>query len=155
MARLVVIAIAVVLAAVLLALVVDVLRAHVRPRLSRLAPRMRPTPKPRDYDWERRTDQLYRPAKAVPGPREYRDRIVVFLESRSGVEAYMEPRTVINPLSLMLVAEDGEWIRVELRDDAFLRELSRSRGLAIHDAMRTGYPERMRRHRRPDAGLGP
>jgi hypothetical protein len=54
----------------------------------------------------------------------------------------------------VLVAEDGEWVRVALRDDAFLRELSRTRGLAIHDAMRTGYPERMRRYRRPDPGPG-
>jgi len=146
---LVVIAIGVLLAAGLVAFVVDAVRAHLRPRLSNLAPKVRPTPKPRDYDWEPRTEQLYRRAKAVPGPREDRDRIVAFLDSRSGVEAYVEPRTVVHPLSVVLVAEDGEWIRIELRDDAFLRELARTHGLAIHDAMRTGYPERMRAYRRP------
>jgi hypothetical protein len=84
---LVAIAIAVLLAAGLAAFVVDVARAHVRPRVSKLAPKIKPTPRPRNYDWERRTDQLYRRAKTVPGPLEDRDRIVVFLDSRSGVEA--------------------------------------------------------------------
>ena len=61
---------------------------------------------------------------------------------------------MIHPLSVVLVADDGESIRVELRDDAFLRGLARTRGLTIHDVMRTGYPERMRRHRRPDTDRG-
>jgi DNA-binding transcriptional MerR regulator len=46
--------------------------------------------------------------------------------------------------------QDGEWVRIELRDDRLLRELARSRGLRVQDATRVGYPERMRRYRRPD-----
>src|SRR3989304_2853877 len=53
-----------------------------------------PPPRARNYDWERRTEQLSRRAKAVPGPQEDRERIVAFLDSRAGVEAYVEPRTV-------------------------------------------------------------
>jgi len=143
---LLVVIVVVVLSVVLMA--VDAARARVRGRLPR------PAPKQRDYDWERRRDQVYRRIKAVPGPQEDRDRISQFLESRRGVEAFVEPRTVIHPLSVVLVAEDGEWIRIELREDTFLRELSKTRGLRIHDATRAGYPERMRNYRRPEGTPG-
>jgi hypothetical protein len=148
MVRLVVVVLGLLVVLSVAAFIVDVVKARVVPRLPK------PTPRARNYDWERRTEQLSRRAKAVPGPQEDRQKIVAFLDSRAGVEAYVEPRTVMHPLSVVLVAEDGEWVRVALRDDAFLRELSRTRGLAIHDAMRTGYPERMRRYRRPDPGPG-
>jgi hypothetical protein len=110
-----------------------------------LAPRARP--QPRRYDWERRSTQLYRAWKQVPGPAEDREGILAFASSRQGVEAYVEPRTVIHPLSVVLIAEDGEWKRFELRDDAYLRELVKERGLRVVDATRFGYPERMNRHR--------
>ena len=148
MIRLVGLALALLFVACVVALVVDVARTRVRPRLPK------PTPKTRDYDWERRTDQIYRRAKSVPAPSEDRERILTFLDTRADVEAYVEPRTVMHPLSVVLVAGDGEWTRIALRDDAFLRELARTRGLAIHDAMRTGYPERMRRYRRPEPSPG-
>lgn len=120
---------------------------------SKLGPRMpRPKRRTRNYDWEPRTDQLYRRVKSVPAPSEDRDRILAFLDTRTDVEAFVEPRTVMHPLSAVLVAGDGEWVRIELRDDAYLRELSRTRGLVVHDAMRTGYPDRMRRYRRPELG---
>ena len=106
-------------------------------------------PKQRHYDYERKSNQLYRRVKNVPGPQEERDGILAFIESRSGVQAWVEPRTVMHPLSVVLVAEDGEWKRFELRDDGYLRELARERGLAIHDAMRVGYPERMRTYKKP------
>jgi hypothetical protein len=106
-------------------------------------------PKQRHYDYERKTDQLRRRAKNVPAPREDRAGILSFVETRAGVQAWVEPQTVMHPLSVVLVAGDGEWRRFELRDDAYLRELARERGLAIHDAMRVGYPERMRTYKRP------
>ena len=70
------------------------------------------------------------------------------------MEAFVEPRTVMHPLSVVLVAEDGEWIRIELREDTFLRELAKTRGLVIHDATRVGYPERMRTYRRAEGTPG-
>jgi hypothetical protein len=153
MIRLVIVAVALLFALALVALGVDIARAKLGPRIPKPKARRRS----RDYDWERRTDRLSRRAKSVPAPAEDRDKILGFLDSRIGVEAYVEPRTVMHPLSVVLVAGDGEWVRVALRDDAFLRELTKSRGLTVHDAMRTGYPERMRKYRRPDgdAGAGP
>jgi hypothetical protein len=148
MIRLVALVFVLLLVFALATVVVDLLRGRAR----RLAERLpRPAPRRRHYDWERRTDRAYRRLKSVPAPEEDRDRITEFLDSRAGVEAFVEPRTVMHPLSVVLVAGDGEWIRVALRDDAFLRELSRTRGLAVHDAMRVGYPERMRKYRRPPA----
>lgn len=118
--------------------------ARLRSRRPGLSPRTT-----EGYEWERRRDQLYRRMKAVPGPEEHREEILRFIESRQGVEAYLEPKTVIHPLSVVLVAEDGEWVRHQLRDDAFIRELARARKLRIYDAAKVGYPERMRRYRRP------
>jgi hypothetical protein len=123
--------------------------------LSRRREAPRPTTTPalraqsprRRYDWERRSTQLYRAWKHVPGRAEDREGILAFATSRQGVEAYVEPRTVIHPLSVVLIAEDGEWKRFELRDDAYLRELVKERGLRVLDATRFGYPERMKRHR--------
>jgi hypothetical protein len=67
----------------------------------------------------------------------------------------MEPQTAMSRLSVVLVAEDGEWRRFELADDSFVRELSRTRSLPVFDAMRTGYPERMRRYKRPQREESP
>lgn len=146
MIRLVILVIGLLFAIAVVALVRDVAKAKLAPRIPK------PRRRSRDYDWERRTDQLYRRAKSVPAPDEDRDKILAFLDSRIGIEAFVEPRTVMHPLSAVLVAGDGEWVRVRLRDDAFLRELNRTRGLPVHDAMRTGYPDRMRKYRRPDTG---
>jgi hypothetical protein len=104
-------------------------------------------PPRRRYDWEPVTGQLYRKWKNVPGPAEDREAMRAFLDTRRGVEAYVEPRTVMHPLSVVFVAGDGEWVRFELKEDAFLRELAKEHGLPVIDATRFGYPERMRRPR--------
>jgi hypothetical protein len=104
-------------------------------------------PPRRRYDWEPVTGQLYRKWKNVPGPAEDREAMRAFLDARTAVEAYVEPRTVMHPLSVVFVAGDGEWVRFELKEDAFLRQLANERGLPVIDATRFGYPERMRRPR--------
>jgi hypothetical protein len=139
-----------VLGIVLIVLLVAKLPAKLR-RKRTSPPPPKPLRPPRSrsdrYEWERRTTQAYRAWKQVPGPAEDREGIVAFIESHQGVEAYVEPRTVMHPLSVVLVAADGGWLRFELRDDSFLRELAKDRGLRVIDAERFGYPERMRRRR--------
>jgi hypothetical protein len=103
--------------------------------------------RPQAYDWERRTDRVYRRIKRVPAPDEDREAILGFVETRRGVEAYVEPKTMVSPLSVVLVAEDGEWRRFNLADDAYIRELTALKGLKVFDAVRTGYPKRMREFR--------
>jgi hypothetical protein len=97
------------------------------------------------YEFDRRADQAKRRLKGVPGPVEQRDDLVEFLNTHHGVEAYVEPKTVISPMSVVLVDAAGEWRRFELKEDAYLRQLAADRGLRIFDASRTGYPPRMRR----------
>jgi hypothetical protein len=97
------------------------------------------------YEFDRRRDQAKRRLKGVPALAERRDGIVEFLDGHVGVEAYVEPKTVISPLSVVLVDEAGEWRRFELSEDAYLRRLAADRKLPIFDASRTGYPPRMRR----------
>jgi hypothetical protein len=97
------------------------------------------------YEFEARSDQAKRRLKDVPGPAERRDEIVEFLDTHEGVEAYVEPKTVVSPKSVVLVDVAGEWRRFELKKDAYLRRLSVERSLPIFDAALTGYPPRMRR----------
>lgn len=97
------------------------------------------------YEFDRRADQAKRRLKGVAGPAERRDDLVEFLNTHHGVEAYVEPKTVISPMSVVLVDAAGEWRRFELKEDTYLRRLAADRGLPIFDASRTGYPARMRR----------
>jgi hypothetical protein len=72
-------------------------------------------------------------------------RMEKFLNAHSGVEAYVEPETVVSPRSVVLVDGAGEWRRFPLSEDSVLRRVARERGMAIFDASKTGYPSRMRR----------
>jgi len=99
------------------------------------------------YEWDPVRHQVSRRLKGVRIPEGERDGIIAFIESREGVEAYVEPRTVVSPLSVVLVAKDGEWRRFQVGEDIMLRELAAARGLRVFDASRVGYPERMRRYR--------
>jgi hypothetical protein len=108
--------------------------------------------RPGAYEWDRRLDQAARRLKGVAGPTEYRDRIAEWLNLHDGVEAYVEPKTVMHPLSVVFVDGEGEAKRFELKEDAYLRELANERGMRVLDASRVGYPERMRR--RPGGAEG-
>lgn len=108
--------------------------------------RMRRSAKgPGGYDFERRRDQARRRLKSVSGPPERRDEIVAFLDSHRRVEAYIEPKTAMSRLSVVLVDEAGDWRRFELADDRFIRQLASERHFPVFDAARTGYPKRMKR----------
>lgn len=153
MARLLLLLIPLILVLVFAAGIRSVIRR--RPRRPPRPPR--PARRPGGYEFERRTDQVHRRLKGVKGQAEDREGIIGFLETHQGVEAYVEPRTVIHPLSVVLVAHDGEWRRFGLSDDRFLRELARARGVSLHDAVHHGYPQRMRdyeRRRRRDLPPG-
>ena len=102
------------------------------------------------YEFEPVSWKVSRRLKGVKGIPEDRPGILEFLESRQGVEAYVEPKTVMHPLSAVLVAGDGEHKRFELSDDSYLRELIGTHNLKVFDAARLGYPTRMREYlRRP------
>ena len=101
---------------------------------------------PGGYEFARRRDQVARKVKGVaPGPVEQRDEIVAFLDSHDGVEAYMEPKTAMSHLSVVLVDAEGQWRRFELGEDSFLRSLASERRIRVFDAAKAGYPARMKR----------
>ena len=131
----------------LVALVVfRVLATRARSSVRRAQARRTATRGPGGYAFGHRRDQRARQLKGVAaGPDERRDEIVAFVDSHRGVEAYVEPKTAMSPLSVVLVDADGEWRRFELREDAFLRTFASQRGIRVFDAAKTGYPERMKR----------
>ena len=98
------------------------------------------------YEFDSRIHQAKRRLKGVaPAPDAPPGAIEEFMSTHQGVEAYVEPETVISPRSVVLVDVDGGWRRFPLPHDATLRRLTAERGISIFDAGRTGYPQRMRR----------
>ncbi len=67
-----------------------------------------------------------------------------FVNSRRGVEGYVEPRTAVTETTIVLVAADGEWTRRRIDGPDVARRLSRELGIPVYDAQVTGYPQRMR-----------
>ena len=104
------------------------------------------------YEFDSRIHQAKRRLKGVaPASVDRPGALEEFLNTHRGVEAYIEPETVISPRSVVLVDVDGAWRRLPLPDDVHLRRLSAERGIPIFDAGRTGYPPRMRRGPEPPA----
>lgn len=101
------------------------------------------------YEFESRIEALKRRRGSSPDPFERSEGIDEgmgeFLKAHSGVEAYVEPETVVSPRSVVLVDGAGEWRRFPLSEDSVLRRVGGERGIPIFDASRTGYPSRMRR----------
>jgi hypothetical protein len=100
-------------------------------------------------EWDRRRDQVKRQLRGIDGPTEHRDEMLRFIEGHHGVEAYVEPKTVVSPLSVVLVDVEGTWRRFELKEDRVLRQLAKTHGVRTFDASIVGYPPRMRRTQEP------
>lgn len=67
-----------------------------------------------------------------------------FARTRRGVEAFVEPQTVMTEMTIVLVAADGEWTRRRLPGPRAARALGESLGIPVYDVAATGYPPRMR-----------
>jgi hypothetical protein len=67
-----------------------------------------------------------------------------FVQSRHGVEAYIEPATTVTSTTIVLVAHDGEWTRRRVPDERRAVEWARSLRIPVYDARIVGYPQRMR-----------
>lgn len=66
-----------------------------------------------------------------------------FLQSRPGVEGFLEPRTTIYPTTLLLVAADGEYLRRPIGDREQAQAVCEKGGIPMYDAAKVGYPRRM------------
>ena len=64
--------------------------------------------------------------------------------SHHGVEAYVEPRTMMTETTVVLVAHDGEWTRRRIANAGAARDLGHRLGIPVYDVALVGYPQRMR-----------
>ena len=65
---------------------------------------------------------------------------------RAGVEAFVEPETSVTPMTVVLVAGDGEWTRRPVAGAAGARRVGEQLGIPVYDVEKVGYPQRMRDH---------
>src|ERR1700712_3123471 len=59
----------------------------------------------------------------------------------SGVEAFVEPKTTVTELTVVLVAGDGEWTRRRVGGEAGARRLSGGLQIPGYDGEKVGDPE--------------
>lgn len=67
-----------------------------------------------------------------------------FIRSRTGVEAYVEPRTAVTDTTILLIAHDGEWTRRRVDGPRGAEAFAKRHALPLYDATVVGYPQRMR-----------
>ncbi|TSE01167.1 oxidoreductase [Skermania sp. ID1734] len=76
---------------------------------------------------------------------EVRSYLTTWTRSRTGVEAFVEPKTTVTDVTVVLVAADGEWTR-RVVGERGARRLARDLQIPVYDVRKTGYPQRMRDH---------
>ncbi len=64
--------------------------------------------------------------------------------ARSGVEAYLEPRTAVTETTVVLVAHDGEWTRRRIDGIGGAHRLGKRLRIPVYDVGKVGYPRQMR-----------
>ncbi len=95
--------------------------------------------------WFRGEGKRAAPSKATaPASRASTKELEEFARTRVSVEAYLEPRTAIYSITLLLVADDGEYLRRPIGDAKQAADLCGRLNLPLYDAARVGYPKRMR-----------
>ncbi|MED5816211.1 oxidoreductase [Mycolicibacterium sp. 050232] len=67
-----------------------------------------------------------------------------WVAEHNGVEAFVEPRTTVTDVTVVLVAADGEWTRRRAGGEAGARRLSDRLQIPVYDVQKVGYPQRMR-----------
>lgn len=84
------------------------------------------------------------PLKSSDRRRETMEHLEQFTRSRVGVESYIEPPTVDQPTTILLIASSGEWTRRRVPDAVAARKIAAEIGIPVYDVNFTGYPQRMR-----------
>lgn len=67
-----------------------------------------------------------------------------FIGSRRGVEGFVEPRTAVSDVTLLLVAHDGEWTRRRVPSVKWAHTFANKHQVPSYDAAVVGIPQRMR-----------
>lgn len=77
-----------------------------------------------------------------------------FARTRRGVEGFVEPRTAVSDVTLLLVAHDGEWTRRRVPSVDWAHRFANRHGVPSYDAAVVGYPARMREYNRRKKAAG-
>ena len=76
-----------------------------------------------------------------------------FVTNHRGVEGFLEPRTAVSDVTLLLVAHDGEWTRRRVPSTDWAHAFCNTHQVPSYDAAVVGIPQRMRDwNRRKKAG---
>ena len=67
-----------------------------------------------------------------------------WVAERTGVEGFVEPRTAVSDVTLLLVAHDGEWTRRRVPSVAWAHQFCNHHRIPADDAAVVGIPQRMR-----------
>ncbi len=67
-----------------------------------------------------------------------------FVTARKGVEGFVEPRTAVSEVTLLLVAHDGEWTRRRVPSVNWAHDFANQHQVPSYDAGLVGIPQRMR-----------
>ncbi len=66
------------------------------------------------------------------------------MTTRQGVEGFVEPRTAVSDVTLLLVAHDGEWTRRRVPSVKWAHDFANRHRVPSYDAAVVGVPQRMR-----------
>ena len=71
-----------------------------------------------------------------------------WVTARRGVEGFVEPRTAVSDVTLLLVAHDGEWTRRRVPSVEWAHKFCNAYQVPSYDAAVVGIPQRMREYNR-------
>jgi hypothetical protein len=71
-----------------------------------------------------------------------------WVAARRGVEGFVEPRTAVSDVTLLLVAHDGEWTRRRVPSVQWAHQFCNRHQVPSYDAAVVGVPQRMRDYNR-------
>ena len=72
------------------------------------------------------------------------EHLTTWVGARRGVEGFVEPRTAVSDVTLLLVAHDGEWTRRRVPSVKWAHEFCNRAQVPSYDAAVVGVPQRMR-----------
>ncbi len=95
-------------------------------------------------------DRLRRRGAAAGRPRGAAkadlEHLTQWAAARVGVEAFVEPATTFTEMTVVLVAQDGEWTRRRVDGPRGARAVGEKLKIPVYDVQKLGYPQRMRDH---------
>ena len=68
-----------------------------------------------------------------------------WVTGRAYVEGFVEPETMVNEMSVVLVDEKGNYPRRRIGGPKGIDQVADMLGIMLYDVEETGYPDRMRR----------